>query len=179
MSNVACHQLGQIRRNKITLKLGEKKLQKDQSYYVHGSRGDPLCSLRFLNVRQGRKSYCGLGCLRNPTGANRCSKSRRGWGGFRHGALVRGVRKGGGQKGYYHRSPRAGGGRAQFTIGGFAPVGCGLVCHRKFCHFWRFFPSFIVKSGQKEMLQICPISLFTFLVKMTQKGPGTAVPSIF
>ena len=41
------------------------------------------------------------------------------------------------------------------------------------------FPNFIVKNGEKEMLQLCPISLFTFLVKMTQKGPGTAIPSIF
>ena len=42
-----------------------------------------------------------------------------------------------------------------------------------------FSPVLWKKSGQKEMLQICPISLFTFLVKMTHKGPGTAVPSIF
>ena len=46
--------------------------------------------------------------------------------------------------------------------------GCGLVCRR----------SFIVKSGQKEMLQICPISLFTFLTKIDQKRPETVVPSI-
>ena len=45
--------------------------------------------------------------------------------------------------------------------------------------FLAFFPQFHSKNGEKEMLQICPISLFTFLVKMTQKGPGTAVPSIF
>ena len=57
--------------------------------------------------------------------------------------------------------------------------GCGLVCRRKFCHFWRFFPNCIGKSGQKEMLRICPISLFTFLTKTTQKWPGTEVPSIF
>ena len=45
--------------------------------------------------------------------------------------------------------------------------------------FLAFFPSLKGKNGEKEMLQICPISLFTFFVKLTQKGPGTAVPSIF
>ena len=29
--------------------------------------------------------------------------------------------------------------------------------------FFSFFPSFIVKNGQKEMLQICPVSLHPFL----------------
>ena len=28
---------------------------------------------------------------------------------------------------------------------------------------FHFFPSFIVKNGQKEMLQICPVSLHPFL----------------
>ena len=57
--------------------------------------------------------------------------------------------------------------------------GSGLVCRRKFCHFWHFFPSFIVRNGKFEMLQICPISPFTFLTKIAQKRPGTAVPSNF
>ena len=45
--------------------------------------------------------------------------------------------------------------------------------------FLAFFPSFIVKNGKFEMLQICPISPFTFLTKKGQKVLGTAVPSIF
>ena len=40
------------------------------------------------------------------------------------------------------------------------------------------FPSFIVKNGQKEMLQIYPISPTTFLTKIAPKRPEIAVPSI-
>ena len=45
--------------------------------------------------------------------------------------------------------------------------------------FSGLFPRFYSKNCQKEMLQICPISPFTFLTKVAPKRPETAVPSIF
>ena len=57
--------------------------------------------------------------------------------------------------------------------------GCGLVCRRKFCHFWCFFLSVIAKRGQKEMLQICPISLFTFFDKNSPKMAWDCSPKHF
>ena len=55
----------------------------------------------------------------------------------------------------------------------------GSLAAANFTIFGIFTQFYIVKSGQKEMLQICPISLFTFLTKIDQKRPETAVPSIF
>ena len=57
--------------------------------------------------------------------------------------------------------------------------GFGAVCRRKKCHFYRFFPSFIVKNGQKEMLQICPVSVCSRSIEITQNWLETAVPSLF
>ena len=42
-----------------------------------------------------------------------------------------------------------------------------------------FFPSFIVKNGQKEMLQICPLSVCSWSIEITQNWLETAVPSLF
>ena len=42
-----------------------------------------------------------------------------------------------------------------------------------------FFPSFIVKNGQKEMLQICPVSVCSRSIEITQNWLETAVPSLF
>ena len=57
--------------------------------------------------------------------------------------------------------------------------GCGAICRRKFCHFYRVFPSFKVKNGQKEMLQICPVSVCSRSIEITQNWLETAVPSLF
>ena len=57
--------------------------------------------------------------------------------------------------------------------------GFGAICRRKFCHFYRFFPSFIAKNGQKEMLQICPVSVRSRSIEITQNWLETAVPSPF
>ena len=58
-------------------------------------------------------------------------------------------------------------------------MAAGSFAAANFAIFGIFFPSFIVKNGKFEMLQICPVSPFTFLTKIAQKRPGTAVPSIF
>ena len=43
-----------------------------------------------------------------------------------------------------------------------------------------FFPQFYSKKWPKRDVANLPhLSIFTFLVKMAQKGPGTAIPSIF
>ena len=48
----------------------------------------------------------------------------------------------------------------------------------QFLPFLAFSPSFIVKNGQKEMLQICPVSARSRSIETTQNWLGTAVPSL-
>ena len=55
----------------------------------------------------------------------------------------------------------------------------GLICRRKFCHVYRSFPSFILKHGQTEMLQICPVSVRSRSIEITQNWLEIAVPSPF
>ena len=40
-------------------------------------------------------------------------------------------------------------------------------------------PQFYSKNGQKEMLQICPVSVCSRSVEITQNWLETAVPSLF
>ena len=55
--------------------------------------------------------------------------------------------------------------------------GCGAICRRKFCHFYHSIPNSIVKNGQKEMLQICPVSVRSRSIEITPNWLETAVPS--
>ena len=57
--------------------------------------------------------------------------------------------------------------------------GCGAICRRKVCHFYRSFSNFIAKNGQKEMLLICPVSVCSRSIEITQNWLETAVPSPF
>ena len=45
--------------------------------------------------------------------------------------------------------------------------------------FLSFFPQFYSKNGQKEMLQICPVSVSSRSIEITQNWLETAVPSLF
>ena len=65
--------------------------------------------------------------------------------------------------------------------------GCGLVCRRKFCHFWRFFPQFYSKTVAKT--RCCKFAPSLFLPKkglglqsqaiFWKKSTVTAVPGLF
>ena len=55
----------------------------------------------------------------------------------------------------------------------------GPFAAANFAIFIVFFPSFIAKNGQKEMLQICPVSVRSRSIEITQNWLETAVPSPF
>ena len=52
------------------------------------------------------------------------------------------------------------------------------ICRRNFCHFF-VFPKFYSKKWPKKMLQICPVSVRSRSIEMTQNWFEVAIPSFF